>query len=244
MTTMRRELCGASGIPTVLVPGLLSTSEIFALQVPALWRHGPVTIASTAGQATIADMAAAILRTAPESFALGGISMGGYVCFEIMRQAPQRVVRLALFDTSARGDTPKQAARRRAVLSEARRENFADFAEKIFTRALHPENRGDPRLRRINAAMAQMVNFDDFARNTDAVIHRADSRPMLGAIAIPTIVAVGDRDDITPVAHAEEIADAIPGASLHVIPQAGHAATIEQPDTVNRLLEAWAAITT
>jgi pimeloyl-ACP methyl ester carboxylesterase len=187
-------------------------------------------------------MATEILRTAPERFALAGISMGGYICFEIMRQAPHRVARLALLGTSARPDTPQQAARRRTALSEAKESNFADFAEQIFTRALHPENRGDPRLRRLNRAMAQTVSYDDFERNTHAAIQRGDARGGLADIAIPTVVAVGDSDDITPVAHAKEIADAIAAASLHIIARAGHAATVEQPDAVNAVLQAWAAL--
>src|SRR3984885_2686961 len=94
--------------PIVLIPGLLCAAEVFAPQIPALWPHGPVTIASTLEGRTMAEIASAILATAPPRFALGGISMGGYLCFEILRQAPERVIKLALLDTSARPDTPAQ----------------------------------------------------------------------------------------------------------------------------------------
>src|SRR4051794_28223718 len=100
--------------PTVLVPGLLCSAEVFGPQIAALWPHGPVTVASTLEGDTIAAIAAAIVAAAPPRFALAGISMGGLICLEIMRQAPERVIKLALLDTSARPDTPEQTAQRRA----------------------------------------------------------------------------------------------------------------------------------
>ncbi|MDF2799889.1 MAG: putative hydrolase or acyltransferase of alpha/beta superfamily, partial [Devosia sp.] len=110
--------------PIMLVPGLLCSAEIFAAQATALWPYGPVTIASTLEGSTMAEMAAAILAAAPPRFALAGISMGGYICFEIMRQAPERVVKLALLDTSARPDTPEQTAVRRERLARAKAGEF------------------------------------------------------------------------------------------------------------------------
>src|ERR1700733_4137734 len=95
--------------PIVLVPGLLCSAEVFVPQVAALWPFGPVTVASTLEGKTMSEIAAAILATAPPSFALAGISMGGYICFEILRQAPERILKLALLDTSARPDTAEQS---------------------------------------------------------------------------------------------------------------------------------------
>ena len=91
-------------IPIVLIPGLLCSAEVFAPQVAALWRYGPITVASTLEGKTMAEIAAAILATAPPRFALVGISMGGHISLEIMRQAPERVIKLALLDTRAPGD--------------------------------------------------------------------------------------------------------------------------------------------
>jgi pimeloyl-ACP methyl ester carboxylesterase len=103
-------------LPIVLVPGLLTSPRLYAEQLPALWQHGPVTIASTTRDNTIAGLARRILADAPPRFALAGLSMGGYICFELARQAPDRVSRLALLDTTARPDTPSSpdAARPRS----------------------------------------------------------------------------------------------------------------------------------
>ena len=93
-------------LPIVLVPGLLTSPRLFAEQLPALWRHGPVTIASTTHHDTIAALASRILADAPPRFALAGLSMGGSSCFELARQAPDRIERLALLDTTARPTPP------------------------------------------------------------------------------------------------------------------------------------------
>ena len=105
-------------LPTILVPGLICSAEIFAAQAVALWPYGPVTIASTLEGATMAEIAGAILREAPPRFALAGISMGGYLSFEIMRQAPERVVKLVLLEGSVeavKGGVMFAAAGMRAV---------------------------------------------------------------------------------------------------------------------------------
>jgi pimeloyl-ACP methyl ester carboxylesterase len=94
-------------LPIVLVPGLLTSPRLYAAQLPALWQHGPVTIASTASDHTIAAIARRILADGPPRFALAGLSMGGYICFELLRRAPDRIARLALLNTTARPDTPR-----------------------------------------------------------------------------------------------------------------------------------------
>ena len=89
----------AEPLPIVLVPGLLTSPRLYAEQLPALWQHGLVTITGNTRDDTIAAIASRILADAPPRFALAGLSMGGYICFELARQAPDRVARLALLDT-------------------------------------------------------------------------------------------------------------------------------------------------
>lgn len=204
-----------------------------------MWRFGPVTVASTLEGNTIAEMAAAILAAAPPRFALAGISMGGYICLEIIRRAPERVLKLALLDTSARPDTPDQSSQRLAMVASARTGDFLGLASGALGAIVHPSRKDDARLRAINLRMAAAVGFDGFARQTNAIISRVDSLPGLAAIAVPTLVLVGDTDTLTPPALAEEIVAAIPGARLTVVPQCGHASTLEQPDAVNAALITW-----
>ncbi|MGA8076466.1 MAG: alpha/beta hydrolase, partial [Xanthobacteraceae bacterium] len=106
-------------LPIVLVPGLTCTARLYAEQIPALWRFGPVTVADHRRDDSMAAIARRILAAAPPRFALVGLSMGGYIAFEIMRQEPNRVAKLALLDTGSRADTPEQTERRRVLMALA-----------------------------------------------------------------------------------------------------------------------------
>jgi pimeloyl-ACP methyl ester carboxylesterase len=225
--------------PIVLVPGMLCTTEIFASQIAALWPYGSVTVASTLEGDTIAEMAASILAAAPPRFALAGISMGGYIELEIMRQAPERVLKLALLDTEARPDTLEQTAQRRALLAQVNAGNFETLLALALPAIVHPSHQDDAVLRETNVRMGLAVGIERWARQAEAVMHRIDYRPSLPAISVPTLVLVGDSDTFTPPNRSEEMAAAIPCARLVVVPECGHASTIEQPDAVNRALIEW-----
>jgi pimeloyl-ACP methyl ester carboxylesterase len=226
-------------VPIVFVPGLLCSAEAFSSQAAALWPFGPVTIASTLEGASIPKIAAAILAEAPSQFALAGISMGGYICFEIMRQAPERVVKLALLNTSARPDTPEETVQRRALLAQAQSGDFKAVLAQVMPAILHPAHRNNPILRDTTLRMGLTVGFEGFSRQTEAVIGRIDSRPNLPAISVSTLVVAGDSDPLMPQDRAEEIASAIPHARLVVIPECGHASTLEQPEAINQALIDW-----
>jgi len=229
-------------VPTVFVPGLLCTAEVFAPQIAALWPYGPVTVASTLEGETIPQIAAAILASAPPRFALAGISMGGYISFEIMRQAPERVLKLALLSTHARPDTPEQTAQRRAFAAQASTLNPAAFAALIaptLKALLHPAHQNGPAFQEGNVRMGRTVGVEALARQLAAVMGRIDSRPSLPAISVPTLVLVGDGDPLIPLDRAEEMATAIPAARLVVVPECGHISTLEQPEAVNHALIEW-----
>jgi pimeloyl-ACP methyl ester carboxylesterase len=147
--------------------------------------------------------------------------MGGYVCFEITRQAPDRVARLALLDTTARPDTPALTQRRRAQIAPARSGRFAEVAEQQFPLLIHPSRQGDPAVRELVRLMAAETGAEGFIRQQQAIIGRADARPGLGAIGCPTLVLVGDGDQLTPPELSVEIADAIPGRAWSWWPAPG-----------------------
>lgn len=224
--------------PVVLVPGLLCSSEIFAAQIPRLWPFGPVTIASTLGGERIEEAAASILSNAPPRFALAGISLGGYLSLEIMRQAPSRVLKLALIDTSARPDTSDQTQARLQSLADARTQ-FMGIALISLAGLLHPRRQGNPEIIDILRRMARAVGLEGYERQLGIAISRPDSRPFLSAIDVPTLVLVGDRDPLTPVPFSQEIASAIRLATLKVVSDCGHLSPIEQPDYIADALAEW-----
>jgi len=138
-------------VPVVLVPGLTCSPRLYAEQIPALWRFGPVTVADHRCDDSMAAIARRILAFAPPRFALAGLSMGGYIAFEIMRQAPERVAKLALLDTGARGETPEQTERRKVAIALAKAGRYAEVADIAFPIYVHRNRHQDETLKRVGA---------------------------------------------------------------------------------------------
>jgi pimeloyl-ACP methyl ester carboxylesterase len=226
-------------LAVVLIPGLLGSARLYAQQLPELWRRGPVMIADHTRDDSMGAIARRILASAPPRFALAGLSMGGYVCFEIVRQAPARVVRLALLDTAARADTPEQGALRRTQMELASTGRLGEVVQAQFVRTVHPLHRGDLQLREVNRLMAEDVGPEAFIRQQTAIMGRPDSRPTLAGISCPTLVLVGEQDELTPLDRAVEMAHGIRAARLVTVPECGHLSPLEQPRQVTHALLEW-----
>jgi pimeloyl-ACP methyl ester carboxylesterase len=226
-------------VPVVLVPGLNCSARLYADQVPALWRFGPVQIADHTRDERMDGIAARILAAAPPRFALVGLSMGGYIAFEIMRQAPERVARLALLDTGARADTPEQSERRRRQIELAQGGRFMEIPDLLFPLLVDRKRHGDAKLADVNRVMAKETGADAFVRQQRAIMGRPDSRAGLAAIRCPTLMLAGEGDELTPPALAQEIAAGISGARLVTVPDCGHLSTLEQPTAVTKALVEW-----
>ncbi len=224
----------------LFLPGLLCDARLFRDQVAALAPERRCLVADLTHDDSIGAMAERALRLVPDGapFALCGLSMGGYVAFEIWRRAPARVARLALLDTSARADTPEQLRRRRALLALSESGMFRGVTPRLLPQLLHPDHVAGPLGAEV-MAMAERVGRPAFHRQQRAIMARVDSRPDLPRIAVPTLVAVGEQDALTPPELAEEMAAAIPGARLAHIPDAGHLPPMETPAAVTALLRSW-----
>lgn len=225
--------------PIVLVPGLCATPRFYAAQTTELWRRGPVQVANHTRDDTMFAIASRILDEAPPRFALVGHSMGGYIAFEMLRQAPARITRVALLDTSARPDTPEQTQSRREMNSLALQGRLQEAADLQFPLLVRPAARDDAGLRDAVRAMIDDTGIEAFIRQEQAIIHRADSRPTLADIHCPALILVGEQDAITPPERAEEIAAGIRDARLVKVPECGHMSAMEQPAAVNAALAGW-----
>ena len=225
-------------IDLLLVPGLNCDARLWRDVVGGLGALVRPTVADLRAESSIAGMAQAALAGAPERFCLAGLSMGGYVALEIMRQAPERVMRLALLDTSARPDDDARRETRRAGMAAAAQGKFGLVVRAMQPGLLAPQHLDQPVAADV-VAMAERVGPAVYCRHQEAIMARIDSRPGLGAIAVPTLVGVGELDTLTPPALAQEMAAAIPGAELVVFAGAAHMSAMEAPHAVADAMRAW-----
>ncbi len=223
----------------VLIPGLACTSRLYEAQIAALSGELTIQVADQTRDDSIQAMAARLLREAPERFSLAGLSMGGYVALEVMRQAPGRVARLALLDTSARPDTPEASQDRERLIALAEAGRWKDVTSRLWPRLVHPSRQSDLALREIVDGMMRDTGAEAYVRQQRAIMGRADSRPLLPGIEIPTLVLAGEGDAITPPEIAREMAEMIEWASLVIVPESGHLSSLEQPERVTQALRLW-----
>jgi pimeloyl-ACP methyl ester carboxylesterase len=225
--------------PLLLLPGLLCDRRLYAAQILALGCGRDVRVGDLGHDDSTPAMARRVLADAPPGFALCGLSMGGYVALEIVRQAPERVARLALLDTQARADTAEITARRRGLIELAHKGEFKGVTPRLLPALLHPDRLQDDGLTATVTAMAEAVGQQAFLRQQQALMTRADLRPLLGKVGCPTLVLCGRQDALTPLPLSLEMAAAIPDATLVVLPRCGHLSTLERPDAVTAQLRAW-----
>jgi pimeloyl-ACP methyl ester carboxylesterase len=193
---------------------------------------------------TLPKMAAAILNYAPDRFALAGHSMGGRVALEIFRQAPERVERLAVFDTKCHplpaGEAGEQEkAGRYRLLDIARSKGVREMAQEWVQGMVHPNRRSDPGLIPAIVEMFGGKTADVFAAQINALVNRPDAGPLLDRIRVPTLILCGGQDDWSPPSAHEEMAARIPSSRLVIVENSGHMVTMEQPDETSRAMREW-----
>ena len=217
-------------------------ARVFAPQIAGLSSGRTVSVAAITGADSIPALAARVLEEAPPRFALAGLSMGGIVAMEILRQAPGRVSRLALMDTNHRAETPdRQAMRGPQVERVLRGELRQILIEEMKPLYLAPENRSDERILACALDMAVDLGPEVFARQSEALRTRPDQSATLAATEAPALVLCGAHDTLCPVERHREMAALLPNARLEIVPGAGHLATLERPAETTEALHRWLA---
>lgn len=222
-------------LPIVLITGQLLTDAVWQPLLDA-WPDREIIVAENQSEDSIEGFAQRLLDNAPPKFVLIAHAMGGFIAFEVMRSAPERVAKLALIATLASADGPAQTARRQGYIDLVESGQFEQVVEERIPILFPEEKRSDERLLGIARQMAADTGADTFLAQQRAIMARIDSRPRLGEIVVPTLLIWGEQDGITTRAHHEEILEAIPGARLEVIAAAGHLPTVEAPEVVVPLL--------
>ncbi len=223
--------------PLILVPALMTDKRIYQHQIDNLSDIADITVPEVKDFNNIADMASSILENAPEQFALGGISMGGYVALEIIRQAPQRVTKLALINTKHGLDSEEMLKKRQNAIENINKDNFIETMDKAVRGYILEENNKDDNLSNLLVDMAKGIGVEGYINQQTAIINRIDSTPFLKDIKSKTMIVCGRKDallDDMKAMHSQ-----ISLARFSIIEDCAHLSTIEQPIALTALLRYW-----
>jgi pimeloyl-ACP methyl ester carboxylesterase len=225
--------------PLVLLPGMMCDARLFGPQIKALGGTRAIHLAPITGHDTVEDLARDVLENAPQTFALAGLSMGGIVAMEVIRQAPARVSRLALLDTNALAETPQVAANREPQIVKVMTGNLVEvMRDELKPNYLAPGPGRQPVLDLV-LEMATSLGEGVFLRQSRALQRRPDQQATLRSVKVPTLILCGALDRLCPVSRHEFMAELIQGSILKIIPSAGHLPTLEQPQMVIDAMTEW-----
>jgi pimeloyl-ACP methyl ester carboxylesterase len=225
------------GEQLLMLPGLICDSRIFAGQLGAFARAAPAADYGDADD--LGEMAARVLADAPPRFALLGHSMGARVALEVLRQAPERVTRLALVSTGVHLPSPGEAPKRHALRDIGRAQGMAALVDAWLPPMVAPLRRDDAAFMAPLRTMCIEAGLARFEAQIAALLGRREVESLLPHIACPVLVAVGREDGWSPPDQHEAIATLIPGARLVVVEGAGHMLPVEAPEALNQALADW-----
>jgi pimeloyl-ACP methyl ester carboxylesterase len=219
----------------------LTDERLYAAQVAALNDRFDTRVFVFRDHDSLGGMAEELLANTPSRFTLIGLSLGGYVAFEIIRRQLPRIERLALLDTTAVADHEARKAGRLADIAKVRESGIDALIPELPGRWLLPAHAKNPRLVALMGDMARSVGGRGQLNQQTAMLGRPDSHADLAKVRVPTLVMCGEQDPVTPVADHQAMAACVPGARLGFIPECGHLSTIEQPQRVSAVLADWLA---
>ena len=225
--------------PLVLLPGMMCDERLFAPQIEVLASACAISVADLTQHDSMAGLAASVLNESPQTFALAGLSMGGIVAMEIMRQAPERVTRLGLIDTNPLAEADAMKARRAPQIETAK----AGGLPEIIKHEMKPNYlvTGLHRSQILDLCMDMAIDLgvDAFVNQSVALRDRQDQKEILKRVTVPTIVMCGEGDVLCPIERHQLMHDLIEGSTFEIIGGAGHLPTLEQADKVNTVLLRW-----
>lgn len=216
-----------------------------------VWRHQLAALSPRCSDIQVVDITTAdsieeiarlALQSAPAKFSLAGFSMGGIVALEMFRQAPERVLRLAMLGSTSRNEKPHQLAPRLAFMERAKRESLRELMQKeLIPPSLGVANQNDSLLQWEILDMGLLLGTDIYLQQCEALNTRRDYREMLKEIRCPSLIVCGEEDKVCPAWISEETAKGIAGSTLLIIKSSGHMVTLEAPEDVSAAMLSWLA---
>ncbi len=223
-----------------MIPGTLCDDMLFKYQTEGLKDLVDCHVASNSSASSLNKVAKNILANYSGSFSVMGLSYGGIIAFELLRQAPERINKLVLMNTNYKEPSEQTRINQQRFIGMAYLGQFKEITSEILIDAmLHPNNAKNKDLRDIVLNMALNVGVEGFFNQVKAQLGRPDSTKDLQNIKCPTLIITGREDNICPLKLHEEMAEAIPNSTLKVIEECGHLSTLEQPNLVNNTISDW-----
>lgn len=218
---------------------MMCDARLFTPQIAAFSAERPILTFPLTGANTIEALAEGILQNAPPTFALLGLSMGGIVAMEVIRQAPDRVSRLALLDTNPLAETAEKRAARRPQIDTVRSGGLRDVMRDEMKPNYLVDGPHRSRILDLCMEMAETLGPGAFVSQSQALASRPDQQRMLKSVSIPTLVLCGKHDIPCPIERHELMHDLIPNSDLAIIEGAGHLPVAEQPESTNKEIRKW-----
>ncbi len=226
--------------PLIMIPGTLCDETLFEKQMEGLADLADCRIADHSSSDSLKEVAANIINSVSGDFSIMGLSYGGIIAFEIMRQAPNRVKKLILLNTNHKEPSEKTRVTQQRFVGMAYLGEFENITKDILIDAmLHPKHASQPEMRNAVLQMTLNIGEERFYKQIKAQLGRPDSTPDLPNIQCPTLVMTGREDKVCPIPQHEEITNLIPNATFEIIEECGHLSTMEQPEKVNQLIRNW-----
>jgi len=223
----------------VMIPPLLSDARVFAHQLQVMSQFRAVMVAPPTCGERIEEIASQILSWTPSKFALCGMGFGGMVAMEMMRRAPERIIRIALLSTSPQADTPEAAAAREPHIIAARSGRWNDVLQHEINSTWMAPSSDKVDLVRQLTDMGRDLGPEVYVKQARAIQRRKDQQGMLRQIQQPTAVICGRHDGQYQLKRHEFLAELIPYAQLEIIEGAGYLPTMEAPEATTDALQRW-----
>ena len=225
--------------PLILLPGMMCDARLFRPQIDALSGRVPLMTMPMGAHDSMAALAADLLFAAPPRFAIAGLSMGGILAMEVLRQAPERVLGLALMDTNPSAEMDDVKARRASQIAAAQ----AGELYRVMHEEMKPNYLTDGPQRRaileLCMTMAMDLGPEVFVNQSKALRDRIDQTEALRGFTGPALVLCGRDDALCPVERHELMHDLMQQSELEIIENAGHLPTLEQPVKTLAALSRW-----
>ena len=231
------------GTPIVLIHAFPLSSQMWDRQIEEFSEFGQVIAPDLPGfgrsvlhsEVSIADMAKEIaellesLRITEPAF-IGGLSLGGYVAFELMRQFPEKVRALGLFSTRPTADTSEARQKRMQAIEMIEKEGIPAFAQKTVHSLLGKSATEDkPDLVKLVESMILKNPEGGIVNALRAMADRRDSTDLVKKIDVPVLILAGSEDEVIPPSASETMHAQISDSVLEIIHCSGHLVSLEQP---------------